>query len=341
MMRDLVESLCSDACAGRATGTAGGELARRIVRDALREAGCDPDEQLVPQCSGANVLATIPGVIDRWVLIAAHYDHLGQHGGAIYRGADDNAAAVAILVDVARALAAHRPEGRGVIIAAFDAEEPPFFGTEAMGSEYFARHPTVPLDRIDLMVCMDLVGHALGPEGLPSDVRDTMFALGAERSPGVDAVVDEHAQSESGLVVRRVDAAIIPPMSDYGAFWSRERPFVFLTNARSRVYHTPMDVPALLAWEKIAATARWLGRFVRVLSVRDAPFFFSEKPDDISTLDTVIALTDTLGDLSAEARVGNRVARELRSRCDREGILPSPERAQLEMLVSALESGLA
>src|SRR5688500_8506936 len=163
-MRELITGLCSDACAGRAPGTAGGQLARELVIGALRTAGLDPFEQPIAMHGGANVLATIPGTTDRWVLVAAHYDHLGHAREGIYRGADDNAAAVAILVEVAARLAAQRPDGRGVIIAAFDAEEPPWFTTEGMGSEHFVRHPTVPLERIDLMVCMDLVGHAMGPE---------------------------------------------------------------------------------------------------------------------------------------------------------------------------------
>src|SRR5262249_41004397 len=146
--------------------------------------GLDPLVQTVPGCQGANVLATFPGRSDRWVLVAAHYDHLGTQEGLVYRGADDNAAAVAILVDVANAIARSRPEGRGVLFAACDAEEPPYFLSEAMGSVQFASQPIVPLDSIDLMICMDLVGHSLGPEGLPADVRDTVFALGSERSAG-------------------------------------------------------------------------------------------------------------------------------------------------------------
>ena len=51
--------------------------------------------------SVANVLATIPGDVDRWIVVGAHHDHLGKAGASVYHGADDNAAAVAILVDVA------------------------------------------------------------------------------------------------------------------------------------------------------------------------------------------------------------------------------------------------
>lgn len=342
LVRDLVEALCSDECAGRAPGTPGGALARRMVRDALRDAGLDPDEQPVPGCRGANVLATIPGDIDRWVLVAAHYDHLGVIGGEVFPGADDNAAAVGILVEAARGLAKVRPAGRGVIVASFDGEEPPYFLTSAMGSEHFARNPIVPLDRIDLMVCMDLVGHALGPDGLPDDVRNTVFALGAERSVGTPASVDEIARVEPGVVVRRADAEIIPPMSDYAAFWDRERPFMLLTNARSRVYHTPHDRPVHLAWDKMAATARWLERFVRASCARDeAPFAFRRQRDDVSTLDSFIELTASLSEVSPEAQIGHEIATRLRGQCRSDGTLPEASRGELAMLIAALEAGLA
>src|ERR1700722_139251 len=149
-VRRLVESLCSDVCAGRPTGTPGGVAARAEVVAALRGVGLDPFEQPIPLCKGANVLAPMPGDYDRWVIVAAHYDHLGRAGGDTYRGADDNAAPVAILIDVANAIVRSKPGGRGVLFAAFDAEEPPYFLTESMGSEHFARHPTIPIDQIDM-----------------------------------------------------------------------------------------------------------------------------------------------------------------------------------------------
>ena len=315
-MRALVEALCSDECAGRAPGTPGGRRARGHVVEALRAAGLDPFEQPIPRHGGANVLATLPGQTDRWVLVAAHYDHLGASGREIFRGADDNAAAVAILVEVAARLAASRPDGRGVVIAAFDAEEPPWFLGEHMGSEHFARYPTVPLDRIDQVVCMDLVGHTLGPAPLPGEVRDTLFALGAERSAGTGALVDGLARAEPGVIVRRADAEIIPPLSDYNAFWDRCIPFLFLTAGRSRVYHTPEDRPELLAWDKMAATARWLERFVRRSCERDDAVGFDERRDDAGTLRSLIELTTALAPYSEPALVrpghGALAARRLR-----------------------------
>jgi hypothetical protein len=342
-MKLLVEALCSDRCAGRAAGTPGGRVARGLVVEALREAGLDPTEQLVPGCGGANVLATLPGNTDRWVLVAAHYDHLGTQSGAVYRGADDNAAAVAILVEVAQSLAHARPAGRGVVFAAFDAEEPPHFSTPAMGSMHFVSEPTVPLDAIDLMVCMDLVGHALGPEGVPAETRNTVFALGSEHSAATSARVAARERAIEGLIVRRADADIIPPLSDYAGFWQRQVPFLFLTNGRSRLYHTPDDVPAHLDYSKMSATARWIEGLVRETCADPTRRFeFSARArDDASTLHTIISLASSLAEVAPQAAIGRTLADNLLAQCDKKGRLPQSRQSEVQALVGMLESALA
>lgn len=318
-------------------------MARAHLVEALRSRGLDPFEQPVPGCGGANVLATLPGQSDRWVVVSAHYDHLGTQDGAIYRGADDNAAAVAILVEVAAALAATRGLGRGVLVAAFDSEEPPHFMTSAMGSMHFSDHPTIPMNRIDMMVCMDLVGHALGPPGIPAAIRNTVFALGSERSTGTGAHVGALERAVPGVLVRRADADIIPPLSDYAAFWKAEVPFLFLTNARSRYYHTPLDTPDRLDYAKMAATAQWLERFVRETCARPAGEipFLGQGRDDASTLRSIADLAASLADVYSEARTGKMMAENLLTLCDGQGRLPDSRRTDVQALVGLLESALA
>jgi len=337
----LILDLCSPRCAGRRPGTPGGDAARALVLGALRDAGLDAYEQPVPACGGGNVLALIPGDAPGWVVVGAHFDHLGTTGRHTFWGADDNAAAVAVLVAVARALRGERA-GRGVIIAAFDGEEPPFFMTGAMGSQAFCAAPPVPLASIELMVCMDLVGHRLGPALVPDDVGDTVFALGSERSAGTAALVERMKRATPGLVVRRADADIIPPLSDYDAFWRARIPFLFLSAGRSRVYHTPDDTPDKLDFPKIEATARWLAAFVRETRRRDAiAFDVTGAGGDAATLDELAELTRALAPLSRDA--GDAVQRiaTLRGACDRTGRLPDRLRFELGLLVGALESGLA
>jgi hypothetical protein len=341
-MRDLVMELCSDRCAGRAAGSEGGRHARKLVIEALRASGLDPQAQEIPRMGGANVLATIAGDTDRFVLVGAHYDHLGKEGRAIYRGADDNAAAVAILVEVARALAARPPRGRGVIIAAFDAEEPPHFMNDTMGSLHFTRHPIVPLERIDLMICMELVGHALGGAHLPGAVKDSLFLLGAERSEGTLSHVHALARSEPGLILRPADAEVIPPLSDYLGFWKRKRPFVLLTGGRSRHYHTTHDDPEHLDYARLGATARWLERFVRDQCARpDSPFVFRNDRDDLITMESLREIFTALAPVSPLAQQGLETELRLRKQLRRDRTLPPAAQGELAMLVGALESGLS
>jgi Zn-dependent M28 family amino/carboxypeptidase len=308
--------------------------------DAFREAGLDPREQ--PIATGANVLASLPGRTSRWVMVAAHYDHLGTDGRQVYRGADDNAAAVAIMIEVARELARKKLE-RGVIFAAFDAEEPPHFLQETMGSQEWVRRPTVPLDRLDLMICMDLVGHAFGPPGTPDEVRQTLFALGAERSAGTAAHVDSLARAVPGVIVRRADVEIIPPLSDYDAFWRKEIPFVFLSCAHGRHYHTPEDTPDWLDWAKMEATARWLERFVLETCNRpeERIDWIPGARDDASALRTLIDIAAGLVDVNPAATQGLAFAKSLLAACGKNGHLPESRRAELRMLAQMLEQGLA
>jgi Zn-dependent M28 family amino/carboxypeptidase len=340
MITQLIRDLCSPACAGRRPGTPQGKAARAVVLAAMREAGLDPFEQPVLGCGGANVLAKIAGDDPRWVVVGAHFDHLGKQGGDVYWGADDNAAAVGVLVDAGRALARER-DGRGVIIAAFDGEEPPFFSTGAMGSQAFVAAPPVSRETIDFMVCMDLVGHRFGPDMVPDEVGLSLFALGGERSAGTESLVKRMKRSEDGLIVRTADAEIIPPLSDYEPFWRAKIPFLFLSAGRSRVYHTPEDTLEKLDQPKIAATSRWLERFVRATRTRDERITWEPRSGDASTLDEIAEILEPLAAFSTEVAFAQRRVARLRASCNDDGRLPDASRLELGALVAGLESRLA
>jgi Zn-dependent M28 family amino/carboxypeptidase len=264
-----------------------------------------------------------------------------MEGDATYWGADDNAAAVGVLMQVASALASKR-QGRGVIIAAFDGEEPPFAGTAGMGSREFVRKPPVPLSTIDFMICMDLVGHRVGAAHLPDSIGQSLFALGAEKSTGTRSLVEGLARAQDGLLVRPVDAEVIRPLSDYEAFWREQVPFLFLSAGRSAVYHTPLDTPDKLDFEKIDATARWLTQFANAVRERDdAHRFQASARDDRGTLSQVIELFTAAAESSPRAEQALRHAQALRSRCDAQGLLPAELQPALVSLTSALEAGFA
>jgi hypothetical protein len=288
-VRALVEALCSPDCAGRAAGSVEGRAARELVKRAFAEAGLDPAapgggwEQPIVATGGANVIGRKKGQRPA-LLLGAHYDHLGRYGADVYWGADDNAAAVAILVEVARRL---QRRDRDIWIVAFDGEEPPHFLTPNMGSQRFVENPPLPLADIDLMVCMDLCGHALGMEAVARD----LFVLGAETSEGTAALVEGIAVE--GLTIRRAGINLLPPLSDYHAFRERGVPFLFLTGGRWRHYHTPQDTPEKLDYRKMSATADWLESLAHAPCGK-LPRRFTDDRDDAATVATLRAVVGAM-----------------------------------------------
>ena len=300
-IRELVEFLCAPECAGRAPGTPGGRRARDRIAAEFEALGLAPAAgdgaflQPVPASSGHNVVGRHGPGGRRAVLIAAHFDHLGHaHGDEAYWGADDNAAAVAILLEVARALQGEALE-RDVWFVSFDGEEPPYVLGVGMGSIHFVQHPPFDLGLLDMMVCMDLMGHALGPEGLPRALRDSFFVLGAGRSEGTPALLDGLEASVAGCHPRRLSCEVVPAMSDYYAFDEAGIPHLFLTCGRWEHYHQVTDTPEKLDYPKIAASARWLTGLTRALCARPAPSRYVAKgTDDAGTVRSLTEVAEIL-----------------------------------------------
>jgi Zn-dependent M28 family amino/carboxypeptidase len=352
-IREVVLHLCSAECGGRAPGTKGSAAARARIIAELEECGVEPAGstgyvQAVPASGATNVIGRTRGRgvhSDRYVLVAAHYDHLGAAGDHdAYWGADDNAAAVAIMLDVARSLShdAGRLD-RSVLFCAFDAEEPPWFMSSGMGSVHFVANPTVPLEHIDAMICMDLMGHALGSPELPIDVRGTFFVLGAEKSSGTSELVERASRGvyAMGLFPRRVDSDIVPALSDYHAFEEAGVPFLFLTCGRWRHYHATSDTPEKLDYPKILATADFLSELVVELTRRDDPVELRPHArDDRATLETLARLASLLAPHVASARMAERTIAALTERMRANGALSEGERMKITQLVLALESAL-
>ncbi|HYH46268.1 MAG TPA: M28 family peptidase, partial [Thermoanaerobaculia bacterium] len=171
-----------------------------------------------------NVAALLPGsdprLRDEVVVLSAHLDHLGVGepvaGDAIYNGAFDNASGIAILLEVAGALARlpERPR-RSVLFLAVTAEE-----SGLHGSDYFARHPTVPAGRIVANVNLDMA-LMLFP------LRD-VIAFGAEHS-SLGPTVEEAAR-RLGLAVTPDPAPeqVIFIRSDHYSFVKQGIPSIFL-----------------------------------------------------------------------------------------------------------------
>jgi len=160
-----------------------------------------------------------------------------------------------------------------------------------------------------------------------------------ERSSGTYDLVASLKRAEDGVIVRPADAEIIPPLSDYQAFWDARIPFLFLSAGRSRVYHTPDDTPDKLDHGKIAATARWLTRFVRASRVREDTEFVDANLDR-GTLDELDEVLGALASISPDAADAQQLLHALRAACDRSGNLPAARRWELAGFVAGLEARL-
>jgi hypothetical protein len=150
------------------------------------------------------------------------------------------------------------------------------------------------------------------------------------------------ASAVPGARIRRVDAEVIPPLSDYDAFWRRDVPFILLTNGRSSGYHTPEDTPEHLDFAKMAATARWLECFVRAVCERPEPRvrFRASARDDASTLRVVDAITGSLETIDPRASLARGMAAELVKLCDGDGRLPEARRQEAPSLIAMIEAAL-
>ncbi|WP_434419498.1 M28 family metallopeptidase [Nannocystis pusilla] len=284
-LRCWVRLLAGPECAGRDNGSPGGAAARAAIVAGLRAYGLEMAgetgsfEQPLPR--GANVLARVPGRdpgrAGEHVVLAAHYDHLGEHGGVVYLGADDNASGVAVAVAVARRLAAD-PPARSVLLAAFDAEEPPDYRTPTMGSEYFVAHPTVAREQLVAVVCLDLLGGDLW-----AGHRSPLYVMGREtfaRRPE-PALADDPRLPVRAMHLRLVED--LPhgrqAFSDHGAFFQREIPSLFVSTGRSPHYHQPSDTPDTLHYDKMLAAIAVVEAHVRVLAdMPDRPAWARDQP---------------------------------------------------------------
>lgn len=176
-----------------------------------------------------NVIGYVPGADDslrqRFVVVTAHLDHIGAEGDTVFHGANDNASGVAVLIGVADALASTSAVfRRSVVFMAFSGEE-----VGLKGSEFFVRHPWIPLDRIDLLINLDLVGS--GSQGF--------MLQGSERWPAHEKQISDINKKHFGF---EMSTRVNSPNSDHYHFNAAGVPafFVYAYQGTSP-YHSPGD----------------------------------------------------------------------------------------------------
>lgn len=246
---------------GRYPGSPGHETARLYLTDLLERLGFAPlfdgrwSQSILDDAAqiGTNLGGVWRGGSERTILLGAHYDHFQG-----IPGADDNAAALSILIETSRQLMPWKGE-HSLVLCFFDLEEPPYFRTARMGSVYFAAHAPIDLQTVECAIILDLCGHDVAVPGR----EDAVFLLGAESSSGLVRVVQ--SLQVSPLPVCMFDNARIGDLSDHHAFRRREIPFLFFSCGQWEHYHQPSDTFEKLNLGKMQRLADYLVELVRGL----------------------------------------------------------------------------
>lgn len=197
---------------------------------------------------------------DQFVLLGAHYDTV-----ATTPGADDNASAVAVLIEVSRLLKDH-VGSRTARYVAFACEEPPYFNLDSMGSQHHARQARQRKERITAMLCLEMVGYFssdAGSQVVPVTIPNIYHRFFPRRGNFL-AAVGNLASWKLAWSFRRgfkrgsalpLFSIVLPEriseirLSDNSSFWDQQYPALMLTDTsflRNPHYHQETDLPDTL-----------------------------------------------------------------------------------------------
>lgn len=234
---------------------------------------------LVPQqAESRNVLAALPGagsLKGQWVVLGAHYDHLGWGGPgsgsmvpdttAIHNGADDNASGTSTLLELARYLAANPPAGeagaasrRSIMFQAFGAEE-----IGLLGSAHVTKHPPVPMDSVVAMLNLDMVG------GL---TESKLVVGGAGTSPLWKELLP--TLNSDSLNLAYDDEGF--GSSDHQSYYLKDKPVLFFFTGPHERYHRPSDDVEFLNFDGMVKIGQLVARVTEELAARLEPPTFSK-----------------------------------------------------------------
>ncbi len=218
----------------------------------------------------SNLAAILPGsdprVAGECVVVGAHWDHLGTGGdaslapeqvGRVHPGADDNASGVAALLEIARALAEEGPARRTVLFVAFAAEEAGVLGSAQLVK---APPPRCPVERMQLMVNLDMVGRP----------RGKVYVDGADTAKGLRALVKGLAEERPRIPLRLAFGGDGYGPSDHSSFYAKGVPVLSLFTGAHADYHRPSDTADKIDPVGLVAVARLAARAVREAAQRDA-----------------------------------------------------------------------
>jgi len=255
-LRLIVGALAHDTMMGRGSGTGDEYRAAQFLENRFLSYGLNPAPGGMVQpfqaisrktdslLSSQNVLAVVPGsgaLAREWVVVGAHYDHIGvreQSDGTmgINNGADDNASGTALVLEMARIFQVQvasggipTPDRRSVLFAAFGAEEQGLLGS----CHYAMVSPAEPVALTRAMMNFDMVGRLR---------NDLLQVFGFESSDAWADMVEN--ANRPGLTLSAPPPCVA--CTDFACFRDRGVPYLWLFTGTHQQYHTPADDVALI-----------------------------------------------------------------------------------------------
>jgi membrane-associated protease RseP (regulator of RpoE activity) len=269
-LKSHVAFLADDQREGREAGSSGNReaaeyLAQYLAEIQLTPAGIDGGFFQPFDPNYRNILALIQGsdpeLRREFILVGAHYDHVGYgtkanslgQVGLIHNGADDNASGVSGVLELAQAFTLlPQPTKRSILFVLWDAEEKGLFG-----SKHWLEHPTIPRERLDFAVNLDMIGRL-------RDDRLTVF--GTRTGYGLRRLVSE--QNE-GIGLRLDFSWSMIANADHYSFFQEGVPTLFVHTGTHDQYHRPEDDVERINAPGMSRVARLL--FGAVYELADEP----------------------------------------------------------------------
>jgi hypothetical protein len=269
-MQAVVNYLAQNALEGREAGSRGGWTAGNFLQGSLAKLPLRPagEQGQVFQPFGPNfrnILVLLeggdPGLKQQVIVVGAHYDHLGYgtpqnsrgQVGLIHPGADDNASGTTAVLELIRAMVRlPDPPRRSVLFVFWDAEE-----KGLLGPKHWVAHPTIPLERVALMINLDMVGRLR---------EERLTVIGSRSSAGLRKLVS--LDNDEGLSLEF--PWLMQPDADYYSFLVHDVPVLMLHTGLHEDYHRPSDVASKINSAGMRRIDRLLLALVCDLANRDA-----------------------------------------------------------------------
>jgi hypothetical protein len=257
-------SLCSPVT-GRTDRACDGRFLQPFVARSVAAAHAGLPSAMPTHNVAAVLRGTDPALRDEYVIVGAHFDHLGRSTfgaldpdavNAVHNGADDNASGTAAVLELARVLRRSPPK-RSVIFVTFSGEE-----LGLLGSQYFVEHLPVPIERVRAMLNFDMVGRLRD---------DRLIVYGAATATEMSEII-ARANAVAPLQVTATGDGF--GASDHSSFYAKNLPVLhFFTNVHDD-YHKATDDADKVNGTGIARVVALAERITRDIGDRPSPLTF-------------------------------------------------------------------